>query len=257
MDATTRLLVRPTGRRGILGLRIALVELVVIPRRLVALAWMAGTLLAAVVLALAADLLRTEVGVTAMALAMHSLAHLLANQILSTPSARDSNSISNISLPLLVTRRSFRRDLLLALILRLLDGMTRALLASLVAAFEACLVGSIRSIALVASTMDAHTDILLHPLDTRSGRQRQVGGLEVEAVLLEQGLGTFRSAHGRRRGGRDLGRPVRLVLRLLAGLRGGRSSSSSSRRSSGSSSRRSRRSRRRSGSSRRRAARRR
>jgi hypothetical protein len=162
------------------------------------------------VLAFGADLLGTKICVAAVAFAVHPLAHFLVDQILTASPARNGEAIRNVSLALLVTRRSLCGDLLgaLALVLRLLDRVSGAPLAPLVATLKAGLVGSVRGVALVARAMDSHANVLLDAGARRSGGERQVGCLDIEAVFLEEGLGALRGAHHWRRGGWDSGRSV-------------------------------------------------
>lgn len=183
---------------------------------------MTRTLLATVVLALAADLLGSEVGIATMALAMDALTNFLADQILSAPPARDGDTIGDVTLALLIARgdASLGSDLLLALVLRLLERVSGALLAPLVTALEAGLVGTVGRLALVAAAMDAHADVLLDTVRLGRRGKGQVSRLDVEAVLLEQGLSTLSGAHDGRRGGGVLGRAVRLVGGLVGGLLG-------------------------------------
>jgi hypothetical protein len=178
-------------------------------------------LLATVVLAVGADLLGTKICVAAVALAVHPLANCLVDQILTTSPARNGEAIRNVSLALLVTGCSLRSELLraLAFVLRLLDRVSGAPLAPLVATFKAGLIGSVRGVTLVARTMDSHANVLLDAWAGRSGGERQVSCFDFEAVFLEKSLGALRGAHHWRRGGWDFGRSVRFGLGGAAGRR--------------------------------------
>ena len=166
-------------------------------------------------LAIGAHLLGRKVGIAAMALAVDALADLLADQVLAAAAAGDGDAVGDVAAALLVADLGLSRELLLALVLGLLDGVARALLAALVAAVLARLVGAVRRVALVARAVHTHANVLLHTLTLGRRRQRQVGGLDVEAVLLEEGLGTLGSRLGGRGGLRVLGRAGRLLFRLL------------------------------------------
>jgi len=152
------------------------------------------------VTALLAYLLPSKVGLTAMACAVNPLAWRFTNEILSTGTARDCESdivgrlllLPSNLLTRLLTRPLTNSLLALALILRLLDTIfpvesvavltnivpnngksanlrvPRALLASLVIARIADLVGPERSRALMASAMNPHANILLNTITRRS-----------------------------------------------------------------------------------------
>ena len=128
-------------------------------------------------LALAANLLGTKIGIATMAHAMDALTNFLADQVLSAPPARNGDTIRDIALTFLIARGNSRPsgDLLFALVLRLLERVSGTVLASLVTALQANFVGTVRGVALVATAVDSHADILLDTLGLRRRRKLQVG----------------------------------------------------------------------------------
>jgi hypothetical protein len=118
--------------------------------------------------ALAAYFLPNKFRLTTMAFTMDTLANWLTNKVLSALFARYSNSIHMIALSFLVPRGSgLRANFGLALILGLLDRVTRTLLATLVSTTGTGFVRPITSRTLVTSTMNSHTDVFLHPFSLR------------------------------------------------------------------------------------------
>lgn len=177
--------------------------------------------LAASVVAARTDFRALEVCVAAVALPMDALADCFPDQILTASLlAGHRKAVCNIAAPLLVARRGARlgSNLLLSFVFRPLNRIARTLLASLVGALGAHLVGSERSLALVAGAVNPHPDVLLNTLSRRGGRQRPVARVDLNAMLPEQGLRALGSRHCRRRGCGDLGSTVRLHPRLLFDL---------------------------------------
>lgn len=144
---------------------------------------------------------------------MHTLSNLLVDQVLTTTTTRDGDSVHEISTALLVTRSgdSLGSNLLLALVLALLERLARASLASLVSTLGASLVGSVGGFALVAGAVHTHADVLLNTLCLGSGAEGQVRRLNLKTVFLEKSLGAFGGGHVGRRSGGVLRRAVWLV----------------------------------------------
>ena len=143
--------------------------------------------------ALVAHLLGSEIGLAAMARAMHALADLFVDQVLSTPAAPDGDAVHDVSGALLVAGRlgdvalGLLR-LLMAMALALLGGVPGALLAPQVATLEAGLVGAVGSVALVAGAVDPHADIFLDPLGVGVGASGKIGRSDIKTMLLEEKL---------------------------------------------------------------------
>ena len=132
---------------------------------------------------------RDEQSLALVAIAAYTLLCRLVGQLLAIPGREGQH-------PLLLGQ-SLRSSLLgLDLCLlggALLLGVAGALLAALVLAFGADLVGAVRGSAAVASAVDAHADGLLNTLDV-DGKGRGGNpfvGLEGEAVFGKQSTGTL------------------------------------------------------------------
>jgi len=196
VDTTTGALVSATNG-GVRRLLVLAVRGIVLGVVLAGLGRITGAFLAASMFAALANLLVAEVGLATVALAVDTLADLLANQVRSSVTAWDGEAVRNITLTLLA-------ELLLQggllLLLGLLSRVASASLAPLVSTGDADLVGAIGRLALVASAVDPHTDGLEDTLRLGSGlRSGPFAGLDLQSMLLKQGLGTLGSGEARRR----------------------------------------------------------
>jgi hypothetical protein len=191
MDTTARTLKGPSGRPARwrdLGITVVWI-IAGVYLSLVGFEWVSRTEFTTRVRTLAANLLILEFRLATVTLAVDTLARRLVDQVLATLLGRNSEPVHNIAPALLIPRR-LGSKLLLALILRLLDRISRTSLAPLMATLETRLIRPIGRLALVTGAMDPHPNILLNPFSWRLGGW-PFGRLDVETVLLEQCLSTF------------------------------------------------------------------
>lgn len=158
----------------------------VVSWRLVLLHGVARTLLATVVIALAADLLTAKCRLATMASAMNPLSDGPLNKVLTSgPAGQSDNILSGLLDNWLLIM------ILLVLALILLAREARALLAPPVTTAQTSRISTVAGVALVALAMDAHPDLLM---DTFDGARSSLSPLrrdELETMLLEKSLSTL------------------------------------------------------------------